>query len=124
MAPSVLGIGIPATSNIVPWIARGRLQKILTAMEADMEASPYDWEMLYITPETSFDVCTAKLRERQWDVVMVGRGLRATDSLVPFFERIVNAVHQELPRTKLAFNETIEQTREAVDRVLSNQGKP
>jgi len=72
MAPSVLGIGLPATSDIVPWIMRGSLQKSLNTMEADMTASPYDWEMLYITPDMSFDVCTTKLREKKWDVVMVG----------------------------------------------------
>jgi hypothetical protein len=72
MAPSVLGIGIPATSDIVPWIARGSLQKSLNIMEADMTASPYDWEMLYTTPDMPFEECTAKLREKKWDIVMVG----------------------------------------------------
>ena len=72
LSRSVLGIGIPASSDIVPWLARGFLQKSLNAMEADMTASPYDWEMLYITPDISFDVCTTKLRQKKWDVVMVG----------------------------------------------------
>jgi hypothetical protein len=72
MAPSVLGIGIPATSDIVPLVARDSLQKLLNVMEADMNASPYDWEMLYLTPDMAFDLCTTKLREKKWDVVMVG----------------------------------------------------
>ena len=72
MAPSVLGIGIPANSNIVPRIMRGSLQRSLDVMEANMRASPYAWEMLYITPDMSFDVCTNKLREKKWDIVMVG----------------------------------------------------
>jgi hypothetical protein len=72
MAPSVLGIGIPATSDMVPLPARGSLQKSLNIMEADMNASPYDWEMLYLTPDMAFDLCTTKLREKKWDVVMVG----------------------------------------------------
>jgi hypothetical protein len=72
MAPSVLGIGVPATSDMVPWVARGFLQKSLNVMEANMQASPYDWEMLYLTPDMSFDLCTAKLHEKKWDVVMVG----------------------------------------------------
>jgi len=48
-------------------------------------------------------------------------GLRKTDSLVPYFERVVNAVHEELPQTKFAFNISIEKTREAVDRVLAGE---
>ena len=50
---------------------------------------------------------------------MVVVGLRKTDALLPFFERIVNAVHRELPEAKFAFNTSIEKTREAVDRVLA-----
>ena len=72
LSRSVLGIGIPASSDIVPWLARGFHQKSLNAMEADMTASTYDWEMLYITPDMSFNVCTTKLRQKKWDVVMVG----------------------------------------------------
>jgi len=37
-----------------------------------MQASRYDWEMLYITPDDSFDLCRTKLAEKKWDVVMVG----------------------------------------------------
>ena len=72
MAPSVLGIGVPADTSFVPWIARGFLQRSLNVMEANMKASRYDWEMLYITPEMEFDLCTKKLREKKWDIVMVG----------------------------------------------------
>ena len=47
-------------------------------------------------------------------------GIRKTDAVVPLFERIVNAVHKELPEAKFAFNNSIEKTREAVDRVLAS----
>jgi hypothetical protein len=48
-------------------------------------------------------------------------GIRKTDAILPLFERIVNAVHKELPKAKFAFNDGIETTREAVDRVLANE---
>lgn len=86
-----------------------------------MKASLYDWEMLYLTPDTSFDLCTTKLHEKKWDVVMVGMGLRKTDAMIPLFERIVNVVHTELPDAKFAFNISIVKTREAVDRVLASE---
>ncbi|KAI8628843.1 hypothetical protein F5Y19DRAFT_435065 [Xylariaceae sp. FL1651] len=118
MAPSVLGLGIPATSPLTPRLYRGKLQKALDFMEADMNSSPYDWEMFYLEPDMDFSVIVAKLREKNWDVVMVGRGLRALDELTPFMEKIVNAVHEELPKAKIAFNTTIEKTQEACKRVL------
>lgn len=48
-------------------------------------------------------------------------GIRKTDAVVPFFERIINAVHKELPEAKFAFNDSIEKTREAVDRVVASE---
>ena len=48
-------------------------------------------------------------------------GLRKTDQLIPFFERIVNTVHKELPDAKFAFNTSIEKTQEAVDRVAAEK---
>jgi hypothetical protein len=48
-------------------------------------------------------------------------GIRKIDAAVPFFERIVNAVHKELPEAKFAFNISLEKTREAVDRVLTSE---
>jgi hypothetical protein len=45
-------------------------------------------------------------------------GLRTLDALTPFMEKIVNTVHTELPKAKIAFNETINKTQEACRRVL------
>jgi hypothetical protein len=50
-------------------------------------------------------------------------GLRKLDPLTPFFERIVNAVHTELPDAKFAFNTSIEHTQEAVTRALTLDGQ-
>lgn len=45
-------------------------------------------------------------------------GLRTLDALTPFMEKIVNTVHEELPKAKIAFNATIDKTQEACRRVL------
>lgn len=70
MAPSVLGVGLAA--SVAPAEIREKIQKAFETMEADMEASPYEWSMLYIEPDGDFDLILQKLREKQWDVVMVG----------------------------------------------------
>ena len=72
MASSVLGVGIPATSSLTPVEMQPGLQKALDIMESDMAASPYDWEMFYFTPDMPFDLWVSKLREKKWDIVMVG----------------------------------------------------
>lgn len=81
MPPSVLGIGIPATSSLTPRLFRSGLQKMLDAMEADMTASPYDWEMFYLEPDSDFSLLVTKLREKSWDVVMVGSKISPPHSL-------------------------------------------
>ncbi|KAI1331709.1 hypothetical protein F5Y16DRAFT_242262 [Xylariaceae sp. FL0255] len=118
MPPLVLGLGIPASHPLTPRLFRSTLQKALDSMEADMKASPYGWEMFYLTPETDYSLLVDKLREKSWDVVMIGRGLRTLDELTPFMEKIVNTVHEERPSAKIAFNATIDKTQEAIRRVM------
>lgn len=72
MTLTILGIGIAATSPLVPTHLRGQLQKVLDGMEADMQASPYDWEMLYVEPDMDIGLLTEKLKVKEWDGVMIG----------------------------------------------------
>lgn len=72
MAPSILGFGIPASSPFVPDARREALRKALDAMDADMRASPYEWESFEVDPHMDTSVLTQKLREKKWDVVVVG----------------------------------------------------
>jgi hypothetical protein len=72
MTHTILGIGIAATSPLVPTHLRGQLQKVLDAMEAEMQASPYDWEMLYVEPDMDIEVLAKKLKLKEWDGVMIG----------------------------------------------------
>lgn len=72
MAPCVLGLGIPATSALVPDTHREALDKALQTMEAEMKASPYEWEFFDVEPDMDFALLSQKLKERKWDVVLVG----------------------------------------------------
>ncbi|KAK9780041.1 hypothetical protein SCAR479_03165 [Seiridium cardinale] len=118
MAPSVLGLGVPASSPLVPDHLREPLGKALENLEAQMNASPYDWEFLDVGPDMDFEVLVRKLREKKWDAVMVGMGLRTMNDITPFFERIINTIHKQLPDAKFAFNAAIDKTLEACKRVL------
>ncbi len=83
MAPSVLGLGIPATSPLTPEDRREALKAALVHMETDMNASAYDWEMLYFTPDMDVSVLAKKLHEKKWDIVMVGSKCLSTLSSLP-----------------------------------------
>jgi len=44
------------------------------------------------------------LKDRSYDVTVVGVGLRTLSPMAAHFERLINVLHERAPRTKLAFN--------------------
>ncbi|CAN8101497.1 unnamed protein product [Discula destructiva] len=120
-APTILGIGVPASSPVVPDHMRTGVTAALVAMEAEMAAFSAGWETFEVEPDIDFALVTQKLREKQWDVVMIGMGLRTIPAASLFFEQLVNAVHKELPGTQFAFNTGIDKTREACERALAKK---
>ncbi len=44
------------------------------------------------------------LRERRYDVIVIGAGLRTLPPMVERFERLINVLHEKAPQAKLAFN--------------------
>lgn len=71
-APTALGFGIASTSKFVPDDKREGLQKILDIMESTMNESRFDWEMVYYEPGDDYSIVEKKMREKKWDVVLVG----------------------------------------------------
>ncbi|MFG2717724.1 hypothetical protein ACGFW5_05365 [Streptomyces sp. NPDC048416] len=67
------------------------------------------------TAETS--VVTA-LKERAWDVVVIGGGIRKPEPLLTFFERVVNLVRRHAPAAAIAFNTSGGDSVEAARRWL------
>ncbi|MEU2788151.1 hypothetical protein [Streptomyces sp. NPDC007100] len=60
----------------------------------------------------------AALAERDWDVVVIGGGIRKPEALLTFFEQVVNLVRQHAPRAAIAFNSKVGDSVEAAKRWL------
>ena len=58
-----------------------------------------------------------RLRERQFDCVMIGAGLRDARWIL-LFERVINVVHALAPQARICFNSSPADTAEAVQRWL------
>ncbi|MGP3988636.1 hypothetical protein [Streptomyces sp. 3N207] len=58
------------------------------------------------------------LSEREWDVVVIGGGIRKPEPALLFFERVVNLVHRHAPGAAIAFNTSIGDSVEAARRWL------
>lgn len=78
-----------------------------------------DASMTLIAPDESAESrVVAALSERDWDVVVIGGGIRKPEPLLTFFEQVVNLVRQHAPGAAIAFNTGIGDSVEAAMRRL------
>ena len=68
--------------------------------------------------ETAEAVVRGQLRQKRFDCVMIGAGVRTNPSNFILFEKLVNVVHEHAPQAKLCFNQLPSDIPEAVKRWL------
>jgi hypothetical protein len=68
--------------------------------------------------ETAAAVAERALKQKRFDCVMIGAGVRTVPSNFLLFEKLVNVVHEHAPQAKLCFNTQPSDTAEAVKRWL------
>ena len=68
--------------------------------------------------ETAEAVVESQLKERRFDCVLIGAGIRTIPSNFILFEKLINVVHEHAPQAKLCFNTKPSDTVEAVQRWL------
>ena len=74
-------------SSLLHGAGRAHVQILLTKNEETVEQQVSD-----------------DLKDRSYDVIVVGVGLRTLPPVAVHFERLINVLHEKAPRTKLAFN--------------------
>ena len=68
--------------------------------------------------ETAEAVVQNQLKQKRFDCVLIGAGVRANPSNLLLFEKLVNVVHEHAPQAKLCFNTLPSDTAAAVQRWL------
>lgn len=68
--------------------------------------------------ESAEPTIVAALSERDWDVVVIGGGIRKPEPLLPLFEQVVNLVRRHAPKAAIAFNTSGGDSVEAAQRWL------
>ncbi|KAF7964960.1 hypothetical protein HWV62_1312 [Athelia sp. TMB] len=121
MAPaSVLHIGLPwdhpEVAKLVP--DPTVIRDGLTAVAASIRGAGYTYDFFPIGPDDAVarDALVAQLREKKYDGVIIGFGVRGAPELTVFFEKTVNAIKDALPTAKLLFNSSPLSTLDAVTR--------
>jgi len=66
--------------------------------------------------ETAEAVVQSQLKDKPWDCVMIGAGVRVIPDNFILFEKLVNVVHEHAPQAKMCFNQLPADIGEAVKR--------
>ncbi len=95
-------------------------EKLRTALEGDrnkLNSLGYEADWLFIdNADTAYDVVADALKQKSYDCVLVGAGVRLDPDHFQVFERLVNAVHRHAPQASICFNTNPSDTAEAVQR--------
>ena len=66
--------------------------------------------------ETAEAVVLAQLKQKQFDCIMIGAGVRVIPTHFILFEKLINLVHEHAPHARFCFNTKPTDTAEAVRR--------
>ena len=117
---SVLVIGFEPTLldyTTIPDLDAAKVMAGLKADETRLQNLGYEVELcLHDLGETAEVVVRDRLRQKQFDCIVIGAGLRTIPKYFILFEKLINVVHEHAPRAKLCFNTKPSDTAEAVQR--------
>ena len=89
----------------------------LRSSEAELTGLGYGVQMcLTDFGETAESVVESQLKQKAFDCVLIGAGVRTNPSNFILFEKLINIVHKHAPQAKLCFNTLPSDTAEAVKR--------
>ncbi|TSD98095.1 hypothetical protein FOS14_13955 [Skermania sp. ID1734] len=87
------------------------------AVENDrIRALGYEIERCHIAPDSDLQVVRDRLTSNQWDVVVIGAGMRTRPEALPIFERVINLVHECAPGARIGFPTGPADATEAIQR--------
>ena len=86
---------------------------------ARLEAAGHGAELLLTRDAAGVDAqVTRALQGKEYDVIVIGAGLRTLPALADQFERLINVLHLKAPRSKFAFNSRPDDSDAAAQRWL------
>ena len=123
--PSVLIVGLQpqlidfSSSDFAafPGLDAAKVQAALDADEATLTSLGYDAQLcLTDFGDTAEAVVSERLKQQQFDCVLIGAGVRTIGRHFLLFEKLINVVHAHAPHAKICFNTRPDDTAESVQR--------
>jgi len=114
--PALINFSDPAYAAF-PGMTAARVVAGVTADQERLKAMGYDARIcLTDFGETAEAVVLAQLRQKQFDCIMIGAGVRVIPTHFILFEKLINLVHEHAPQARFCFNTKPTDTAEAVRR--------
>ena len=96
-----------------------KVQAAIDADTAKLNSLGYDAHIcLTDFGETAEAVVLSHLKQKRFDCVLIGAGVRTIGTNFFLFEKLLNIVHEHAPQAKLCFNTRPNDTADAVQRWL------
>ncbi|MEM8771486.1 MAG: hypothetical protein AAGD92_07545 [Pseudomonadota bacterium] len=122
MAKRILMVGWhPDAANYEKWpdLTAEKLTQGLEAQRNALAERGFEARWFLIRDaDTGATLLADKLQQEDFDVVLIGAGVRRDEDHILLFEKLVNVIHEHAPRSHIAFNTNPFDTTAAVDRWL------
>jgi hypothetical protein len=114
--PALIDFGAPdAPKNI----DASRIMAGLNDSVARLHAAGHEAELLLTRDAASVEAQVSRaLQGRNYDVIVIGAGLRTLPAMAEQFEQLMNVLRDKAPRAKLAFNSRPDDSDAAAQRWL------
>jgi hypothetical protein len=114
--PALIDFGAPdAPKNI----DAAKIMAGLNDSVARLQAAGHEAELLLTRDAASVEAQVSRaLQGRNYDVIVIGAGLRTLPALADQFEQLMNVLRDKAPRAKLAFNSRPDDSDVAAQRWL------
>jgi hypothetical protein len=106
----VLGQDVDTVDFSNPALPPGMTAAVVTAgleqARASLVSQGFEVDLLQVLPDLAVAEATidAQLAGRDYDVVVIGAGIRNPPPSLALFETVLNAVHRGAPGARIAFN--------------------
>lgn len=114
MNPYTIDFSLP---GFAPGLTAEKVEAGLNAEREKLRSLGYDPDMYLIdTGVLEQESLATLLKQKQFDGIIVGAGIRLPPSNFILFEKIINTVHEFAPKAKIIFNTNPADTAEAISR--------
>jgi hypothetical protein len=119
LEPTLIDFSHPDYASTGQGLDAAKVLAGLKSSENELSRLGYDVQMcLTDFGETAEAVVRSQLKQKRFDCVLIGAGIRTIPSNFLLFEKLVNVVHEYAPHARISFNTKPSDTAEAVRRSL------